>query len=337
MKLKRYLFVGFWLVLVGFLLVISLQYRSKTEAMVAVVESQITAISYQKPVIIEKINVVPGHEVRKGDTLIIVSRPDLSLDIDKKKNELERLQSQILQAEQDFRSKEALIRIETEGKLSRLRIDLAELETKLNQQKSVNTKLKEVLGNNQSGSFSDSLIMLKVKSINQEIAEVKNYTSREFERQSIRLNDSKELIERDIQLIRRELTALEGEYTSLVKTASFNGIVGVVDVQLDELVPPFKTILSIYELKPTLIKAYMNESISYPINTGDQVKVVSENRLYSIEGVVLELGARITDYPDKIQPYQGVKSYGQEVFIKISPDNRFLNGEKVFVYPKELQ
>jgi multidrug resistance efflux pump len=275
--------------------------------------------------------------VKMGDTVLIVSRPDLSLDIDKKNNELERLQSQIIQSEQDYRSKEALMRIETEGKINRLSMDLAELGIKLSQQKSVSNKLKDVIGNGHVGSFSDSLMLMKASSISQEISEVKNYTTKEFERLAIRARDEKELIERDIQLINRELTSLKDEYNSLIKIAAFNGIVGIVDVQLDELVPPFKTILSIYELKPTLIKAFMNETISYPINPGDEVRIVSENRLYSIEGFVLELGARITDYPEKIQPMQGIRSYGQEVFIRISESNHFLNGEKVFVYPKELE
>ncbi|MFT6882083.1 MAG: hypothetical protein ACJAVY_000878, partial [Marinoscillum sp.] len=60
------------------------------------------------------------------------------------------------------------------------------------------------------------------------------------------------------------------------------------------------------------------------------------NRLYSAMGVVIELGARITNYPDKIQPINAqTLSYGQEIFIEISSQNTFLNGEKVFVYKKE--
>lgn len=335
--IKKYIFPIFFVVLVSFLLIISFQYKSKTEAMVAVVESQITATSYQKPVIIESIHVTPGQEVGTGDTLVVVSRPDLSLDIDKKVNEMERLQSEIIQAQQNYQSKKALLRIETEGKVNRLLIDLAEVETKQGQQKSLSNRFKKLVGEDENASFEDSLLMMKIKSIDQEIIDVKNYASKEIERLSIRTNDETSLINKEIQLVERELESLKGEYVSLVKEATFDGIVGSVNVQLGELVPPYKTVLSLYEKKPTLIKAFMNEVISYPVNGGDEVSVVSENRLYSIKGTVLELGARITDFPEKIRPIADTKSYGQEVFIRIPSDNRFLNGEKVFVYPKGLE
>ncbi len=109
--------------------------------MVAEVESQVTAISYQKPVIIEKLNIFPGQEVRVGDTLLIVSRPDLSLDLERKYNELDRTQSEIKQIIQNHESKRALLQIETESKLSRLSTEKLELETKLSQDKEISTRL----------------------------------------------------------------------------------------------------------------------------------------------------------------------------------------------------
>ena len=81
------LFVLIWVVLGISLAVISLRYKSRTEALVAVVESQVTAVSYQKPVIIKKIHVIPGQEVNVGDTMVVVSRPDLNLDIERITNE----------------------------------------------------------------------------------------------------------------------------------------------------------------------------------------------------------------------------------------------------------
>ncbi len=303
----------------------------------AVVESQLIAISYQKPVIIEAMYVVPGQEVRVGDTLLRVSRPDLSLEIDKKRNELERSKSEKLQSEQNYRSKLALSRLEAEGKLNRLQMELTEINTRISQQHSINQKLRGGEGNGGNYSFSDSLMMMKKASIEQEYLDVKNYLDKELDRLRLKFHDEQSLIDKIITINMRELTALEEEYSSLIQIAKINGIVGVVNVQLHELVPPYKSVVSIFETRPSLIKAYMNEAISYPVSVGDSVKVVSENRLYSIEGVVLELGARITDLPDKIQPVTTTRSYGQEVFIRIPANNQFLNGEKVFVHPKDAE
>ena len=335
--IRRYLFIALWVLLVVFLITISSTFRNKTEAMVAVVESQVTAISFQKPVIIDKIFVVPGQEVRKGDTILKVKRPDLTLDIEKKENELQKLASQILQVTQEFESKKALIQIDTQAKLKRRQLDLAELNTKLVRQNEVAMRLGGKVQVGDQSTFYDTLTQVKISSIKEEIIATKSYTAKELERLKLRMLDEKQILEKDAELVQMELLALNAEYDLLNKVAIGNGIVGTVNVQLDELVPPYTNLISIYERNPTLIKAYMNEKITYQIDPGAEVEVVSENRLYRISGVVRELGARVVSYPNKIQPANHVRSYGQEIFIDISEDNRFLNGEKVFVYPIEVE
>ena len=103
-------------------------------------------------------------------------------------------------------------------------------------------------------------------------------------------------------------------------------------MQLNELVPPYQSILSIYSLNPTIIKAFVNERGMRGINVGANVEVESTNRMYKISGEIIEIGSRITSFPEKLNVINGVKSYGQEIFVKISENNKFLNGEKVYVY-----
>ena len=337
MIVRKYIFFVFWLFLAGFLLFVSLRYQNKNEAMVAVVESQVTAISYQKPVFVETIHVIPGQEVKKGDTLVSVSQPDLSIDKQKKRTEFDQLESELIQVEKDHQSKLALLSIETEGKISRLNIERNELATELKQRKSISEKLSNGSAVAGKTSFADSVIQLKIESIEKEISDIRNYTSKEKQREALRLSAEKDRIARSIQLVEQELQSLNQTSMSLIRTAGFDGIIGTIGVQLDELVPPFKTLISVFETQPTLIKAYVNESITYSLKTGDDVNVVSENRIYEVKGKVLELGARVTSFPEKIQNPTTPRSYGQEVFIRIPARNEFLNGEKVFVYPVEVE
>jgi hypothetical protein len=67
------------------------------------------------------------------------------------------------------------------------------------------------------------------------------------------------------------------------------------------------------------------------LEVGDDVIVESSNRKYSIDGKVIEIGARIIEYPNRLKNNQNLTMWGQEVFIKISEDNSLLNGERVFV------
>ena len=76
----------------------------------------------------------------------------------------------------------------------------------------------------------------------------------------------------------------------------------------------------------------MNEGYEYEVEVGHPVKVESTNRSYSIEGQVIEIGARIIEYPNRLKTNQSVTMWGQEIFIKIPDDNNFLNGERVYVH-----
>ncbi len=330
MKLRNKLFILVWSGLVLLLVIISFRYRNRTEALVAVVESQVTAISYQKAVTVLDIRVISGQEVKKGDTLLIVSRPDLTLDMARKMNDLEEKISRKSMAVDDRRSKMELLAIERDGKVNRLLAKKNELETKLYQEQLIRQELQQSTKKNNG----DSLSMVELNAILAEIKDVREFYRKEIQRQRLQVKQDTIRINQSISILNRELEALEEEQTSLIKVAQFGGIIGTVEVQLDELVSPYKTMITIYELQPSVIKAFKNEAIGSPVQPGDSVKIVSENRSYSILGVVSELGARITSYPNKIQPINTeMRQYGQEIFISIPKNNRFLNGEKVYVYP----
>ena len=131
--------------------------------------------------------------------------------------------------------------------------------------------------------------------------------------------------------LHKELDVLLEEEEQLVKTAEIHGTVGSVNAQPGELLSPYTTILSIYESNPTVIKAVMNEGYQYKIEVGNIVNVESTNRDYSIEGKIIEVGARIIEYPSRLRTNQNITMWGQEIFVKIPEGNEFLNGERVFV------
>ena len=125
---------------------------------------------------------------------------------------------------------------------------------------------------------------------------------------------------------------LKNENSQLLRRAEKKGTIGNMFVQRNELVPPYKTLLTVYDLNPTLIKAFVQEQGVKNLRIGARVMVESINRKYEIEGQIMEIGSRVTAYPDKINPLTNQKSYGQEIFINIPDENDFLNGEKVYVY-----
>jgi HlyD family secretion protein len=147
-----------------------------------------------------------------------------------------------------------------------------------------------------------------------------------------RFTQDTSLLKGKIKILKNDLLMLEGESADLIQYADQTGNIGNLNVQLNELVPPYQSILSIYSLNPTVIKAFINERGIAGLNVGAKVQVESTNRMYRISGEIIEIGSRITSFPQKLNAISGVNSYGQEIFVKISENNQFLNGEKVYVY-----
>ena len=300
----------------------------------ALVESQKTAISYQKPVSVKAIYVSAGQQVKKGNLLLEVDRPDLNFDYDKLLNQKKRAEARITNLNSNYKSKTELLALESKGKIQRLDADIAQLESELLLNQSFQADLQSI-GNspNKTGViYPDSI---KLASYRNEINNLRAHYDSEKRRLKIALSEDIELVNLEIGLIENEQRILEAERTQLKKYAPFDGTIGNVNAQIDEIIPSFQTIVSLYEKRPSTIKAYLPSNTSIKIVPGEEVEVESSNREYSVSGKVIEVGARIVSYRDPADPPSVPEHLGREVFISLPIDNNFLYGEQVFVYPRK--
>ncbi len=328
--IKRYIFYIVLIVVAGLLFLASFLYKGGNDAMVAQVENQVTAISFQKPVMVRNIYVSPGQVVDSGDLLIEVERPDMALDLDKKLNEKYQLENRLEEATEHHHNSLRILQTEYDRKQELLFSEKEELEYEL---KISDERGKKMDGVSTLGFVTDDTLKLnRIKLIENQL----NSIELEFDIEKLRLfntfrNDTFRL-HSDLNIIEKEIEEFAKEQGELIRKAEKKGTIGNLFVQLNELVPPYKTLLSVYDLNPTLIKAFISESGVQGLQIGSKVIVESINRDYSIRGQIVEIGSRVTAYPDKINPLMDQKSYGQEIFINIPDKNNFLNGEKVFVY-----
>jgi len=329
--LKGKIFYIFTFLVALLLIIISQSSRDRSQAIIAQVESQKTAISFHKPIRVKNINVIPGQEIKKGQVLLEVERPDLILDKEKNSNEKQRLLSNRRKLELDYNSMLNLLMIERDQKVVRLETDMVQLKNEMEMNKSLYSQISGLVDIDSSAVDDQLPELIKLNSLKEEIRLLKNHLISERERLKILLEEDLRTVNLRLILIDQEINVLEEEEQSLVQKAPFDGTIGNVNAQLMELIPPYKTIISIYESHPTIIKAYMNDRIRYTIKVGDKVTVESFNRTYQINGEVLEIGARIVPYPKQINSPTQIELWGQEIFVKIPEQNNFLNGEKVFV------
>ena len=327
--IKRSLFYIFLFITALVLLFYAFAKKDETYAIVAELEPKKTAISFHKSVRIQNLHVNSGQHVRKGDLLVEVERPDLELDIEMARNSLKILDNQILKLQTDYENDKQSQSLKHRQNMSVLEARIQQLKTDFKTDSIFYNEVIDWMG--ADSLAEDQLYDIRLQSlIDEKDLEIRRYQSDQSGRNAL---FEKEFEELQLEQSRRneELKALLQEKSELVQHSPFDGTVGNVSVQLNELIPPYQTIVSIYDESPDMIKGYMNEQVNIPVLVGEKVKVQSISRDYTIEGEVVEIGARIVSYPKQLRNTQQVQLWGKELFVQIPPENNFLNGEKVYV------
>ncbi|MCB0504351.1 MAG: HlyD family efflux transporter periplasmic adaptor subunit [Cyclobacteriaceae bacterium] len=334
--MKSKLFYLFILAAAATLIIVSLTAVNRSNAIMAVVESQKMALSYHKPVTIEAIHVSAGQKITKGQLLLEVDRPDLNLDTEKmltRKNKVLVNKSLI---KSSYETKLELLKIELNGKTTRLNAEIGRLESEIATKNTIHQKIKSLAGdsaNSTDPGFSDPDSILLQSYILERNQVALHYQTEKRRLESV-FNEEIRVAELELSLIDQEMAELKVEAGELKKYAPFNGTIGSVNAQLQEIVPPYETILSIYEERPTTIKAYISNNSEFQLTVGNDILIESSTRKYETHGTVIEIGARIVSYQNPGSVPGLPDLYGREVFIQLPPENEFLYGEQVYVYPK---
>ncbi len=324
-----WIFTGF------FLLMISFFYIRQSDAIVAQVEPQKIAVSFEKPVKIKAVHIMPGEDVKQGELLIELERPDLLYDIDKVNNELNSTLQEKKMVVDNINAEIRQLQLEKKSEISDIEDQILQLKKQQSQnQNLISTFQAPFQSGTDSASSEKGIIQLRIDALDNEKQQTIAIYNQRINQLLERKSTETKIYELRIAQLEQELALLNQEKTILKNYSPINGTIGDVMAQAGELKSPFETILSIYEQYPRIIKAYMNEENKYNLRVGDSVRVESSNRNYNITGKVVEIGSRIVSYPNRLLIDQQVNMWGQEIFIEIPENNEFLNGEKVFVRRK---
>lgn len=326
--MKNYLLFIFWICLAVILAFIAFN-SEDSAAILAEVEPNSYTISFQKTVRVKEIYVVPGQQVKSGDRLLKVERPDLLLEKENIENKIALLQSNQNKKELQKRNKQYLNDLEYDLKKKQLNAEIEEINLTLDQRSKVLGDLKRL--NFEYRSAPDSILQNKLTLLGEELA----LLDREHGLKLSEINSVFELEQTntlaEITLLKKQINLLNEEESELIQYARVDGAIGSINIEIDQLVPSYTNMLSVYENNPTIIRAFTNEHNNTELTSGSEVLVESTNRQYRIQGTIVEVGSRIIEYPDRLRTFDQLPSWGREIFIKIPEESKFLNGEKVFV------
>ena len=326
--MKNYLLFVFWICLAIVLAFIAFN-SEDSSAILAEVEPNSYTVSFQKTVRVKEIYVVPGQQVNVGDRLLKVERPDLLLEKENIENKITLLRSNQNKRELQKENKQFLNDLEYDLKKKQLAAEIEEIKITLDQRDKILGDFTQL--NVAYKSTPDSILQNKLALLEEE----NGLLDREYRLKLSEINSVFELEQTntnaEIKLLEKEIKLLKEEESELIQFARVDGAIGSIQVEIDQLVPSYTSMLSVYENNPTIIRAFTNEHNNIDLVSGTEVLVESTNRQYKIKGTIVEIGSRIIEYPDRLRTFDQLPSWGREIFIQIPEESKFLNGEKVFV------
>jgi multidrug resistance efflux pump len=328
---RKHIFFLIWAGVAVILILFSVKFRTSSDAIVAVVEPQRVVISFPKAVKLMRIFVVPGQRIEAGDTLCIVERPKLLIELEQIRKSLNAAHVELKNLELKYNSELNLLKMRHSARMNEINEDIQQIRSQLEFNKRRLEKLKSVSQEQIKNGSGESPAEIKLKSLETEYSHAQEFFDLSKQQLREKTEAESQLLQFKIDQMEQEMTLLEKERVGLTQVASSDGTIGNVYVQTEEIVSPYTNILSIYETNPNVIRAFLNEENKDRVEVGSKVIVESSNRRYKVDGEVIEIGSRIIDYPDRLLDFPTQELWGQEIFIRISGGSNFLNGEKVYV------
>ncbi len=317
------------IILVGVLVFLSYSMQSKTASFYGFAENKETEINHIDDVLVDKIHVENGQEVKKGDLLIEVKDAILPSRIDGLKLEKEVLQQTVIQKKNEIRNEIATIEMERDLRLKDLESKIKILEKEIALNESLYEGLKTIENGESPYSNPDAI---KLEFMKQSLNDIVNKANEDIKMQRSILANVETPSNVKAKILETEIIHYEKEKDKLSIYAPSDGLIGNVTCKEGENISAFSTLINFYKHNPTLVKGYVHESMILEVQVGDILEVSSSlHPEVKIKGEVFGLGSRIVEIPERLRKIADFKTYGREVLIKIPEENDFLQKEKVLL------
>jgi len=293
-------------------------------------ENKETEINLNHGVEVNEIFVTSGQFVKKGDVLMEVSNIQFEHDINHNEDRIEELKikEKIWLAEREGQL--AVLSAEEEVQIKEIDRQIQQLHSEKNYNSSLFDGLENVAASNEP---QYDPIVGKIQALLQKKRLLQNALNTKIKTQKKELEIGNNPYRQQIRSLNSEIKLNEKRIDKLSITAPSDGLIGNIHCKQAEHISSFKTLITFYEPKPTLIRGYVHENLIVHVAVGDSFTVkASKDTKLSCEGKVVGLGSRIIEIPPRLRKIPDFKTYGREVLIKIPANNKFLQKEKVILY-----
>ena len=318
----------FWvfLLLIAIWLMTRFNNRSQT-TLFGSAETQGQILNFEYPVLIRKIFVRPGDLVHKGDTLMVLARPELDKEKTLKNNEI-----QVNAAENQAKSQSVdkeIERLTTEyaTKVNDLKSQIQLLES----EEKTQAAIRLVVENNKNSS-GKSLLVEKINTLKNAIkVEEQRYSALTHELNQQRVVETS-VSKSKKNAIKQEITFLDEAKGKLVLIAPIEGYIETILAFENEIAPQYKELMRLNSKRPNMVKGFLPEGANIMYQLGDSVDLRSSTRPEMLSRGILVGGTpQIVELPDRLNKFDKFKSWGRELYVKLPTNNDFFVGEKIII------
>lgn len=318
----------FWVILLFVAIGLVLRFANASNTtLFGSAETQGQIVNCDYPVLVQKIFVHAGDQIRKGDTLMLLERPELDNQVVQKDNE-----KQVNRAEQVAKAgtvDNELERLKSDHftKINDLESQIKLLEAEEKAQASV-----RLLVENGKPTANKSLLVEKINLLKNAVGVENQRYSAQFKELNQQKQAEISVFDSKVNSVDQELTFLESAKGKLVLLAPIDGFVGSVQVFENEIAPQHKELMRINPKQPDIVKGFLPESAEVMYQLGDSVSLVSTTRPnVQAKGRLIGSTPQLVEMPMRLKKLQQYNSWGREIFIKLRNDNTFFIGEKIII------
>ena len=318
-----------WLIALMLCFVIIYKFAGQTQhTFFGTAESESQILNYEYSILVEKIYVQTGDQVKQGDTLAVFMRSDLDRTASDKSSEINQYEVEKLTKNNTLQREIDVLRARRSALVSELESQIKMINT----EDGIQSALKEAMGDKDKSTNKSNLKNEKIASLNELIKQTERQIREQGQllNEQIRANES--VYDSKVNQVKKEIGFLDKERDRLTLLSPIDGFVENVGIMKNEIAPQYKELIRLNPKLPNKVRGFISESAELVYRLGDSVMLTSSTRPIIVsKGVLIGSSPQLVELPFRLRKFTEVRAWGREIYIRMPLKNDFFIGEKIII------
>jgi multidrug resistance efflux pump len=287
-------------------------------------------ISLEHPVLVEKVYVQVGNQVRKGDTLAVCLRSDLDKEAADKGNEIKQFEIEMQSKSADIQQEVDILKSKKNGLVAELEAQIKLIKT----EDGIQSALKSAINGSASKSQtpSSNLKTEKIATLKESIKQIEQQIKEQVVLLSQQKNSNESLYAAKVEQAQEQMEFIEKDRKHLVLIAPIDGFVESVNAIAYEVAPQYKELIKLNPIRPNKVCGFIHESTEMQYELGDTVSVASVLRPEVVnKGILVGSSPQLVELPLRLRKFSTRSAWGREVYVRLIQKSNLFISEKVLV------